>query len=495
MSVIAFFSLVGLTVGGAAGTGSNDGAMSRTLSGSLPYDLYDLWEFSSGSALSIPVAANGMVYVGDARGTMYALDGHSGEINWTFEAQGRIRQQAAVTLGAVYFAAGDLTSGRLYAVNAWDGNLRWSYEFTGSMVGAPVVQHPLVYFGYNSQRGNITALSVFDGVREWTREADHYLSGQLAVRDDVVVYGTTLTENNKSQFYCVDSGTGTLVWDKTLGGYFSGVSLLDGEQAVISSGGASTGRIYGVDVNTGDELWPPFRVRTFNFWSPPSVHEGSIYVLNKGIVYALDLNTGQERWSRSLPVHDHEGPLPFSHAPLSTQEHLYITYAYADSRLSQLYVLGRHQGNLLAVHETGMSLVASPTVRGRNLYLIGQEGRLLARRGLKVTVNGRAMAPAESGAFIREGTTHVALRPLLETAGFTIVWNGDSRSVTARKGEHELLIQVDGQEMISACGKSGQLPLQLLNDRLMVAARPLVEFMGGQIRWDADIMSVSCQLP
>ncbi len=473
-----------------------DRAMTRTLSGSLPYDLYGLWEFASGANLSPPVAANGMLYVGDAQGTMYALDAQSGELNWSFQAHGRIRHAAAVTMGTVYFASGDLVSGAIYALNAWDGSLRWNYQFTGSAAGAPMVQHPLVYFGYNSQRGNIMALSVFDGVLEWNWKARHYLSGQLAVREDVVVSGTTLTEDNESYLYCIDSHTGQIGWEKTLSGYFSGVSLLPGDQAVVTSGGASTGRIYALDTTTGEQLWSPFRVRPFNFWSPPSVHGESIYTLNKGTVYALCLETGKEQWNRLLPVHDHDGPMPFSHAPLSCEAHLYITYAYADSRLSShLHVLDRHEGTLLAVHEPGTTLTAAPIVCGRNLYLLSQGRCVQARRGLKITVNGRAIAPAESGAFIREGITHVTLRGLLDTAGFAVEWDGDTRSVRAHKDQSEITIAVDSQKASLACGKTTFLALELINDRLMVAVRALVEFMGGEVKWDADVMSVSCQLP
>ena len=491
-------AMVAVLVWSGSGSGiraGSDAGMSRTLSGSLPYDLYPLWDFSNGNKLSAPVAANGMVYFGDEQGTMYAVDAETGEIQWTFQAHGRIRQPAAVTLGAVYFAAGDLVSGKLYALDPWDGSFLWSHDFTGSMVGAPVAQHPRVYFGFNSQTGNVVSLSVFDGGKEWSVQAAHYLSGQLAVREDVVLYGTTLNHENESFLYCIDSSAGSLTWQKPLSGYFSGVSLLQDNRAVVTSAGASAGRIYALDVRTGEEMWNPFRVRSFNFWSPPSVHGDNIYSLNKGVVYALELNTGEELWARPLPVHDEEGPMPFSHAPLSCEEQLYITYAYADSRLSQLHVLDRHRGSLLAVHRTGTDLIAPPIVRGRNLYLTGQEGRLEARRGLKILVNGRAIIPAESGAFIQGGTGHVALRPLLEIAGYTVTWEGQSRSVIAQKGERMLTLEVDNQRGVLNSEDEVHLQLQLVNDRLMVPVRALVEFMGGQVQWDADSMSITCQLP
>jgi len=44
-------------------------------------------------------------------------------------------------------------------------------------------------------------------------------------------------------------------------------------------------------------------------------------------------------------------------------------------------------------------------------------------------------------------------------------------------------------------GEKTYLDLEIVNDRLVVAIRPLVEFLGGRVDWHADSLTVRCELP
>ena len=52
------------------------------------------WRTRLGPTESSPLVANGLVYVGDWRGRVYALDEKTGRVRWTFQGKGRSRARS-----------------------------------------------------------------------------------------------------------------------------------------------------------------------------------------------------------------------------------------------------------------------------------------------------------------------------------------------------------------------------------------------------------------
>ena len=68
----------------------------------------------------------GNVYFGSSvTNKVYSIDAASGQINWTFFAQGPVRFAPTVTKGRVYFGSDD---GFVYCLNANDGSVVWKYR-------------------------------------------------------------------------------------------------------------------------------------------------------------------------------------------------------------------------------------------------------------------------------------------------------------------------------------------------------------------------------
>ncbi|MEW6522131.1 MAG: PQQ-binding-like beta-propeller repeat protein [Bacillota bacterium] len=478
-----------------------DAAMNRAVPAALGTALYRWWTFDAGSRPAPPVVANGMVYFGTEAGTFYALDATSGEVQWTFDVpNGRIRYPAAVNLGSVYFGAGDLTSGTLYALNAWDGRLRWTHKYAGHMSLAPVIDHPRIYFGHNGQTGRVVALSVFDGVREWDFAADHYLSGQLAVGGGYVLAGTTLADGNRSYLYALNATTGLRSWRVVLTGYSSGISVVDKSRAVVTTGGASTGGIHALDLSTGGLLWK-YVARVYNFWSPPAVMDGVVYGLNKGTVHAVYLDEGGLAWSTDLPVRGTDGPLPVSLAPVAGLDVVYITYAHVDpSTTSNMYILGRLNGELLWQGDPGTRLMAGLAVSGGVAYWAGENGRLEAWKQLDVLVESSGGVGGALSGFVEDDggwRTWVPVRPLLEAAGYTVEWDQENRRVLAFKQGVPGIVLTLGQARVELGGTAKTLDRapRLVGGRTVVPLRALVEAMQGVVTWDGGSLTVTCRLP
>ena len=87
------------------------------------------WKFHTGGYVnSSPAVVQGVVYVGSADGTMYALDEGSGKALWRFRTGSRVVSSPAVSAGVVYFGSYD---GNFYAVNTADGKLLWKFKTQG----------------------------------------------------------------------------------------------------------------------------------------------------------------------------------------------------------------------------------------------------------------------------------------------------------------------------------------------------------------------------
>ena len=72
------------------------------------------WRTRLGPTESSPLVANGLVYVGDWRGRVYALDELTGRVRWTFQGKGRLKGAVSLSGNRLYAAT---YQGYLYALN------------------------------------------------------------------------------------------------------------------------------------------------------------------------------------------------------------------------------------------------------------------------------------------------------------------------------------------------------------------------------------------
>ncbi len=75
-------------------------------------------------AFHVVVAGDAAYYASSADDQVYCLDARTGEIRWTFFAEGPVRLAPTIAAGRVYFSSDD---GWAYCVNAADGALLWKH--------------------------------------------------------------------------------------------------------------------------------------------------------------------------------------------------------------------------------------------------------------------------------------------------------------------------------------------------------------------------------
>jgi outer membrane protein assembly factor BamB len=313
-----------------------------------------LWTFppgANGSPFGIgdPIVQQGIVYFGDAKGSLHALNAESGQEQWTRGyghdlilaaptiADGRIYVASAggvtcasldgnpiwsrelpqsfggtwpLLVGDALFAAGG--DGRIYAIKKQDGAVIWSADV--------LADRPADLYGFDSSPflrdgigariqssasdGETLYQNVFDqsrmialdcrtGTRRWTYRAHAWLYSHPVIADNYV-----LTGSEDLCVHCLDRRSGKLAWKKMTGG------IVAAAPAVVN------GRVYApicnglvlcLDLETGKLIWshrqdPPFDGNRFCYCAPIVTNDAVYVAASNGKVYALDASTGEACW-------------------------------------------------------------------------------------------------------------------------------------------------------------------------------------------------------
>ena len=197
----------------------------------LPEQVSRQWEFqpSAPARPTAPVAAGNMVFVGDDRGVLRALDALSGKVKWEAYTAGAIFLSPAVWEGRVYVGSAD---GRVYAFEAATGRRLWSFR------AAPADRWIPVYGKLHST---------------WP------VAGGVVVDDGVLYAAAGIANYDGTHVYALDAITGKLKWYNDSSGSLSeaqeGVSLqgeLSLRDGALCFPGGTTCRTARYDLKTGE---------------------------------------------------------------------------------------------------------------------------------------------------------------------------------------------------------------------------------------------------
>jgi len=206
------------------------------------------WRTRLGPTESSPLVADGLVYVGDWRGRVYALDERTGRVRWTFAGEGRIK--GALTLSGNRLYAGSY-KGHLYALDARTGKQLWRassqdrFGGRGQFYSTPAAAYGRVYLG--STDGKVYSFGATSGELRWSQGTGDYVYSSPAVWRKKVYAGSY-----SGRFYAFDAATGDIVWEFRANGEISGSpTVLDG----VVYFATLEERTYALDARNGKLLW------------------------------------------------------------------------------------------------------------------------------------------------------------------------------------------------------------------------------------------------
>jgi outer membrane protein assembly factor BamB len=253
-----------------------------------------LWRYASELPLSGgPGAGEGLVVVGSLEGDVIALDAATGAEKWKAEVANEVLVAPAVGNGMVFVHSND---GRVTALDAASGERRWFYSadvpaLTVRGNGAMTVGPGLVFVG--NDNGTVTALSMSDGGVLWTTpvaqpDGRSELERMADVDGPPVLDNTTLYATSyKNHTVAIDGPSGQLMWDRENGGP-RGLGVSNSAVVVTDP----TGKVWGLDKNSGGSLWQQDGLAYRNTSAPAVQGDYAVVGDLEGVVHWLRLNDG-----------------------------------------------------------------------------------------------------------------------------------------------------------------------------------------------------------
>lgn len=253
-----------------------------------------VWRYASELPLSGgPGAGDGVVVVGSLEGDVIALDAATGAEKWKSKVANEVLVAPAIGGGMVFVHSND---GRVTALDAGTGERRWFYSadvpaLTVRGNGAMTVGPGILFVG--NDNGTVTALSMTDGGVVWTTpvaqpEGRSELERMADVDGPAVLDNTTLFATSyKNHTVAIDGPSGQLIWDRENGGP-RGLGLSNSAVVVTDP----TGKVWGLDKNTGSSLWQQDGLAYRNTSAPAVQGDYAVVGDLEGVVHWLRLGDG-----------------------------------------------------------------------------------------------------------------------------------------------------------------------------------------------------------
>ncbi len=363
--------------------------------GSADHSLYALnvtdgslrWKFAAkGAVNSSPAVADGAVYFLSLDGNVYAVDSESGKLKWSFKTGGEQRFTArgihgiqprtemmpdpfdvflsspAVAGGVVYVGSGDHN---VYALEAETGKLKWKFA-TGDVVHAsPAVANGVVYIG--SWDRYLYALSAATGEPLWKFETgdDQEIHNQIGIASSADVSGDTVYFGCRDgHFYAVDAKSGNLRWkhDNKMGWVIASPALYNGMVLFPTSDGT---RFKALDAASGNLVFDIVN-KAISFSSPTIAKDRVCFGTSDGWLHAVDLNN--RKLAASFQTDGSKANATKYVAANGTMDYAAL---YPDSTLDGTII------GLERMYSLG-SVLSSPVVSDGTIYFGSTDGNLYA---------------------------------------------------------------------------------------------------------------------
>ncbi len=248
----------------------------------------ELWTFSLGSVLqSSPVEYNGVVYIGNSKGVLFAVNAENGRLIWK-QGAGSIVYGNRVAIKDQQLVLGT-AKGDLVSLNLQSGKVTWVFHAQSGIFTTPRIVNNLVYFG--SEDNQVYAIDRNSGTKVWS-----YKTGRRIVQSSPAFGDGKIFIGSFDNFvYAFDALKGDLVWRfKTSDMVLASPVFANGMVYVASANGT----IYGVGARSGKAAWAVSANGRVN--GDVAFHNGLIYVNVGNEVKAFHGGNGLLAWSFPL---------------------------------------------------------------------------------------------------------------------------------------------------------------------------------------------------
>jgi len=281
-----------------------------------PTEVKLAWTFQlpeRGAIVSSPLLHGDNVYIAAAHdsvfrpyGRLYCLDRATGQVRWTFDNGGKMRQvfsSPVIADGVLYIGEGlhQDEQCRLYAVDAVTGQKKGEYATGSHTEATPVVVGERIYQGAGDD--GLHCLRRSDLSKIWVFPGFHIDTGPVVVGEALFIGSGIGDAYKETALFRLDASTGKRVWRVTTDlPVWTEVAVV-GQRVFVGMGNGRLneeaekplGRVICLDAATGNEIW---KVKLPDgVLGRLSVDAGRLYVgCRDGKYYCLRQRDGRIRW-------------------------------------------------------------------------------------------------------------------------------------------------------------------------------------------------------
>jgi outer membrane protein assembly factor BamB len=235
-----------------------------------------------------PAIYQDRVFFGAYDGNVYALDSATGACVWVFDGtDGPIVGGVALAGDILYFGSDD---GNLYGVDPTSGALTHGpFEAGASIWTTPLYEGDNIYFA--TVEAKVWALTAADLHPAWSNGPFTTSAGLLT--DPIIIDGVLMVGGIGKQLFGLDPETGEQVWESPFdaGNWFWGDPAVDGGTAYYPN---MDGKVYAVIAKTGKAAWEAPFPAIEAIRSAPLLADGSLTIVDReGNVFTVDPETGK----------------------------------------------------------------------------------------------------------------------------------------------------------------------------------------------------------
>ena len=244
-----------------------------------------VWSRGLGSLVEFPaVIADGVAYVANYKGHVYALDMRNGKVIWRFRPRRSKSASSPAIVGDDLVVHG--MDGVVRVLDRRSGRQRWHVRIGSPIESSPVVRGGLDYFG--AWNGRIYALDLKRRTVRWSFRTGHKITSSAAIAD-----GTLYIGDYGGRVHALAARTGKRRWVGYVNGRVYGTPAVAAGRVFVPS---STGNSLTAFSTSGRRLW---RVGTGGYvYSSPAVWGGRVFFGSyNGRLYSVSARNGRVLWS------------------------------------------------------------------------------------------------------------------------------------------------------------------------------------------------------
>ena len=243
------------------------------------------WSRGIGHLVEYPaVVSEGVAYVGNYKGHIYALRMRDGKVAWRYRPSGSKMASSPAVVGRNVVVHG--MDGLVRVLDRRNGRLRFTYSVGSPIESSPVVVGGVDYFG--AWNGRVYALDLKRRQLRWT-----YYGGYKITSSASLSRGTLYIGDYGGRLLALTARKGRLRFARSVNGRIYGTPAVAAGRVFVPS---STGGSLTAFTTSGRYLW---RVSTGSYvYSSPAVWAGRVFFGSyNGRFYAVGARSGRVLWS------------------------------------------------------------------------------------------------------------------------------------------------------------------------------------------------------